>query len=634
MPVIGFLDPRSPHHIRADQLRAFRQGLKDSGYVEGENVAIEYRWAEGQFDRLPALAAELVRRRVAVIATNGGPAAAFAAKAATTTIPIVFSVAEDPVRLGLVASLARPGGNLTGVNLVLGELTAKRLGLLRELVPGAARVAVLVNPANSTNAETTLRDVEPAARAMGLQIQLLKASTSQEIEAAFASFVRERPDALFVGHDTFLTSRRVQLVHLATRHAVPATYALRDFAEVGGLMSYGVNITDALRQLGVYAGRILKDAKPADLPVVQSSKFELVINARDRQDARPRRAAVAARARRRGDRMMTRREFITLLGGAAAVWPLAAGGEQTDRMRRVGVLLALSESEPEGVAWTSALQHSLKQLGWIDGTNIRIDYRWSGTDPTRMEALAKELVGLQPDLIVGQSTPSVRALLRETGTISIVFVTVADPVGSGFVASMARPGGNATGFSNFEPAMGGKWLELLREIKPDMARVALMSNPQTTVAGGTFYNRAFETAAAMLSIEPIAMPVRSDTEIEAALTALARQPRSGLVVTSDTFAVDNRELIVSLTAKYQLPAVYPFRFFAAIGGLVSYGINLRDQFPRAASYVDRILRGGKPSDLPVQAPTKYELVINLKTAKALGLEVPPTLLARADEVIE
>jgi putative tryptophan/tyrosine transport system substrate-binding protein len=214
-----------------------------------------------------------------VIATNGGPAAAFAAKAATTTIPIVFSVAEDPVRLGLVASLARPGGNLTGVNLVLGELTAKRLGLLRELVPGAARVAVLVNPTNSTNAETTLRDVEPAARAVGLQIQLLKASTSQEIEAAFASFVRERPDALFVGHDTFLTSRRVQLVHLATRHAVPATYALRDFAEVGGLMSYGVNIPDALRQLGVYAGRILKDAKPADLPVVQSSKFELVINA-------------------------------------------------------------------------------------------------------------------------------------------------------------------------------------------------------------------------------------------------------------------------------------------------------------------------------------------------------------------
>jgi len=229
-------------------------------------------------DRLPGLAAELVRRRVAVIATSGGPAPAFAAKAATTTIPIVFVAGEDPVKLGLVASLARPGGNLTGVNLVISELTAKRLGLLRELVPGAARVAVLVNPANTANAETTLRDVEPAARAMGLQIQILKASTSREIEAAFATFVRERPDALFVANDAFLTSRRVQLVHLATRHAVPASYTVRDFAEVGGLMSYGVNITDALRQVGVYAGRILKDTKPADLPVVQSSKFELVIN--------------------------------------------------------------------------------------------------------------------------------------------------------------------------------------------------------------------------------------------------------------------------------------------------------------------------------------------------------------------
>ena len=278
MPVLGFLDPRSLHYTLADQQRAFRQGLKDAGYVEGENVVIEYRWAEGQIDRLPALAAELVRRRVAMITTGGGPAAALAAKAATTTIPIVFVVGEDPVKLGLVASLARPGGNLTGINLVIGELTAKRLGLLRELVPGAARVAVLVNPANAANAETTLRDVEPAARAMGLQIQILKASTSREIEAAFATFVRERPDALFVGNDAFLTSRRVQLVHLATRHAIPANYPLRDFAEVGGLMSYGVNITDALRQVGVYAGRMLKDAKPADLPVVQSSKFELVIN--------------------------------------------------------------------------------------------------------------------------------------------------------------------------------------------------------------------------------------------------------------------------------------------------------------------------------------------------------------------
>ncbi len=280
MPVIGFLHPASPEGL-ADRLRGFRQGLKDTGYVEGENVVIEYRWAENQIDRLPALAAELVHRQVAVIAAATGAAPALVAKAATTTIPIVFSVAEDPVRLGLglVASLARPGGNLTGINVFIVELAAKRLELLRELVPAATRVAVLVNPTNAANTETTLRDVEAAARALGLQIQVLNASTSREIDAAFATLVRERPDALFVGPDPFFTSRCVQLVHLATRHAVPATYALRDYVEAGGLMSYGINIADAFRHVGVYTGRILKGAKPADLPVVQSSKFELVINA-------------------------------------------------------------------------------------------------------------------------------------------------------------------------------------------------------------------------------------------------------------------------------------------------------------------------------------------------------------------
>jgi putative tryptophan/tyrosine transport system substrate-binding protein len=278
MPVIGLLNPTSPD-TNADVLRAFRQGLKETGYVEGENVAIVYRWAENQIDRLPELAAELARRPVAVIASTGSGAAAFAAKAATTTIPIVFLAAEDPVKLGLVASLARPGGNVTGINIFSAELTAKRLELLRELVPAPSRVAVLVNPANAVNTEPTLRDVQTAARAMGLQIQVLEASTSSEINAAFATFVRERPDALFVGSDIFFLSRRLQLAHLATRHAIPATYSARPYAEAGGLMSYGTNLTDAWRQLGVYTGRILKGAKPADLPVEQLSKFELVINA-------------------------------------------------------------------------------------------------------------------------------------------------------------------------------------------------------------------------------------------------------------------------------------------------------------------------------------------------------------------
>ena len=275
MPVIGLLHSQSPDTL-ASRLRAFRQGLKESGYVEGENVAIEYRWAENQMDRLPILAADLVRRRVAVIAAIGP--SVFAAKAATTTIPIVFGVPDDPVRLGLVTNLARPGSNLTGINFFVGELTAKRLELLRTLVPGAVRVAVLVNPDDTITA-AVLTDIEAAARAMGLHIKVFNAGTGREINAAFATFKGERPDALFVGPDPFFTSRRTQLTHLASRHALPTTYSVRDFVEAGGLMSYGTNVVDAWRQVGDYAGRILKGTKPTDLPVVQASKFELTINA-------------------------------------------------------------------------------------------------------------------------------------------------------------------------------------------------------------------------------------------------------------------------------------------------------------------------------------------------------------------
>jgi len=278
MPVVGLLDTRSPESFSEGQ-RAIRQGLKDAGFIERENVAIEYRWAEHQLGRLPELAAELVGRRVAVIVTAGGESAAFACKAATTTIPIVFISGQDPVKQGLVASLARPGGNLTGVNFFAGELAAKRLELLRMLMPSATRIAVIVDPANAPVTGSTLRDVESAALAMGLQLKIFNVSTSREIDAAFATFVSERPDALFVSGAPFLNARRVQLALAAGRSGVPAIYVGRQYAEAGGLMSYGPNILDAYHQMGVYAGRILKGAKPSDLPVVQSSKFELIINA-------------------------------------------------------------------------------------------------------------------------------------------------------------------------------------------------------------------------------------------------------------------------------------------------------------------------------------------------------------------
>jgi putative ABC transport system substrate-binding protein len=276
MPIVGLLDLRSSD-APADLQQAFRQGLKEAGYAEGENVAIEHRSAQNRIDRLPEIAADLVRRKIAVIAA-ANTASAFAAKAATATIPIVFAVGEDPVKLGLVASLARPGGNLTGVNWLAGELTAKRLELLRELVPAAARIALLVEPNNATITETTVRDAEAAARSMGLQIRVLAANTSGEIDAAFATIAREGPDAVFVGSSPLFNARRIQVVHLASYHRVPATYSGRLYAEIGGLMSYGASVADAMHQMGVYTGRILKGAKPADLPVVQSTKLELVIN--------------------------------------------------------------------------------------------------------------------------------------------------------------------------------------------------------------------------------------------------------------------------------------------------------------------------------------------------------------------
>jgi len=276
VPVIGLLDATSDS--LADHLRAFRGGLAETGHVEGQNVAIDFRLAEGQLDRFPSLAADLVRRQVSLIAVPGSAAAALAAKAATTTIPIAFGVPEDPVKLGLVASVPWPGGNATGINFFTAEVMAKRLGLLHELVPAAARLAVLINPANVGRGPLTRAELEPAAGVLGLRLQFYDASTNQEIDAAYARLVHERPDALFVSSDVFFTSRRVQLISLAARHALPAAYSVREFVEAGGLMSYGTNITDMYRQVGVYSGRILKGEKPADLPVLQVSKFELVIN--------------------------------------------------------------------------------------------------------------------------------------------------------------------------------------------------------------------------------------------------------------------------------------------------------------------------------------------------------------------
>ena len=328
---------------------------------------------------------------------------------------------------------------------------------------------------------------------------------------------------------------------------------------------------------------------------------------------------------------MRRREFITLLGGAAAAWPVAARAQQPERVRRIGVLMGFAD--PAAQSYVTAFRGALTKLGWAEGSNLRTEVRWGAGDADKIRSFAKELVDLRPDAIVGQSTPVVVALVRETQTIPIVFLNVADPIGSGFVFSLARPGGNLTGFATDNSALGGKWVQLLKEIAPRTVRAALMFNP-TTAVPLKFYMPSVQAAASTSGVEVNAAPVHAKDEIEGVIAAQARDQGSSLIVMPDPFNAANREHITLLAARYRVPAMYYRREFAEAGGLIAYASDFAEQFPQAAAYVDRILKGAKPEDLPVQAPAKFELVINLKTAKALGLEVPPTLLARADEIIE
>jgi len=331
---------------------------------------------------------------------------------------------------------------------------------------------------------------------------------------------------------------------------------------------------------------------------------------------------------------MKRRAFLTLLGSAVAAWPLAARAQQpTKRGRRIGVLIGFAETDPAVQSWLAAFRDALAKLGWTEGSNLRIEVRWARDDPDRIKTFAKELVDLRPDAILSVTTPVTGALVRETQTIPIVIVTVADPISSGFVTNLGRPGGNVTGFALYEPSMGGKWLEQLKQIAPGVTRVALLFNPTTTVPI-KFYMASIQAAASSFAVQTSTAPVHAKDEIEGVIAALAGNPGAGLIVMPDLFNTINRDSIIAAAARYRVPAIYFFRSFADSGGLISYGPDFAEQYPRAAEYIDRILKGEKPGDLPIQMPIKVPLVINLNTAKALGLDVPLHLQQLADEVIE
>jgi putative ABC transport system substrate-binding protein len=559
--------------IGGDPLRSIIfEEMKRLGYVEGVNLIVERYSLEGHPDRFPEIAREVVATKPDVIFTVGPTADLKLLLSETRTIPIV-SFTGDPIASGLASSLARPGGNLTGVVNVAGtEFSAKRLELLVKAVGKLSNVRALMNPAGWDDpANKRLRE---AAEKMNISLRLepLQAPVNEaEYRRAFDAMQRDHVDGVMIAADVENYTYRVLLGRLALQYRLPAICWIPDSVEAGALPGQRMQFCQLKR----------------------------------------------------------RELLISLIGGATLAWPLGARAQQGERMRRVGALLGADKGDLT-LSWVAAFREELRKLGWMEGRNIEIDIRWA-KDIELMERYAKELVMFQPEFILTQTTPATAAMLQQTRTIPIIFVLVADPVGSGFVASLPRPGGNATGFTPIVGSLGSKWVGLLKEIAPRVGRIILMFNPPTaTFVEG--YLGSFKTAAASLGMEAIVAPVHDMHEIESLISA--SDPNSGLVVIPDVFTGRHFAEITLLAERYRVPAVSWARNFAEVGGLISYGPVLIDEFRRAASYADRILRGEKPADLPVQAPTRYELVVNLKTAKALGIVVPQSILVRADEVIE
>ena len=626
--MIGFLNAGSSGAY-AEFVRAFHVGLGEAGFVEGRNVTVEYRWAEGKYDRLPGFAADLVRARAAVIASAPNPAT-LVAKEATSTIPIVFISGPDPVRAGLVSSLSRPGGNLTGVTTITSEIAPKRLELMRELVPQAGTFAFLTNFGNE-RAKPDVAEMQAAAGKLGQKLVAAGPTNIAEIEAAFGRLAKEGVGAVIVSADPFFNSVRPQFAAIAARHGIPAMFAEGAYVRDGGLLSYGASLTDTYRQVGVYVGRILKGEKPAELPVQRPVKFELVVNLKTAKALRLTIPESFLTARRRGDRVR-RRAFITLLGGAAATWPLSVRAQPGERMRRVGVLMSRLDTDAETKARIATFRETLGRLGWAEGRNTRIDFRFAASNLEQLRSHAAELLGLKPDVLWRTARRHLKAFANATRTVPIVFVGVSDAVSAGFVPSLAKPGGNITGFSNFEYSIGGKWLELLKEAAPGMARVGVLLFRDDSA--WSRYLAPVEAVAPSLGVQVTRIFLGDAKEIERDIDAFAREPHGGLLVTNSSRAGVHRNLIVDLAIRHRLPAIFSNRIFAVNGGLMSYGIDTVDMFRGGAVYVDRILRGEKAGNLPVQLPTKYEFVVNMRTARAMGFAFPPALPLRADEVIE
>ena len=602
--MIGYLSSGSPKGF-ATRLEAFRRGLQEIGYREGQNVAIEYRWAEGQNDRLAAMAADLVRRQVNVMATLGGINATTAAKAATATIPIVFEIGADPIASGLVTSLSRPDGNITGVTSLNVEVGPKRLELLHQLVPAATVFALLVNPTNP-NSEPVTRDLQNAARTLKLELHILHASNERDFDGAFAKFAQLRAGGLVVGPDPIFISRSEQLAALTVRHGVNAARPRRRGDRMISLLSL-----PGLTRQSIFLRKVM-DAR------VIGERSDAVL-----RTAMPPHDALGVSVPTIG-----RRDFITLLGGAAALAPLAARAQQP-AMPVVGMLRS---TRADGFAnLTEALRAGLSQSGYDVGRNVAIEYRWADEQRDRLPALAAELIRKPVAMIVG-NTQAALAAKAATTTVPIVFVTGTDPVRDGLVTSFNRPGGNVTGISFVSGESTGKRLELLRQLVPGAATIGVMIDPRTNE--GVVERRDLEAAAKAVGQQLLVIEATADRDLEPAFASMIERKAGALLIGSGAFLTARQRQLAALALRHKLPTARNLRGFVEAGGLMSYGASITDAYRQAGLYVGRILKGEKPADLPVLQSSKFDFVINLATAKALGLAVPMHIHAAADEVIE
>lgn len=596
--------------------RDFMIGLRERGYIEGQSIVIDYRSAQGNKKRLPEIAAELVRLKPDVIVANGNDATD-AARKATTTIPIVFKHG-DPIWDRVAGSLAQPGKNLTGLSEVAFELAGKRLELLRDTFPQISHVAVLLSEDAPVH-KRQFADMEKVAQVLGIQLQALPLHDLRlDFDSLFQRAISERANALFTLPNPSLFRHRTRLLEFAVKNRLPAIYPDSAFANAGGLMSYGVDYRDLNRRAAYYVDRILKGAKPADLPIEQPTKFELVINL---EAAHQIGLTIPAKVLTWADRVIG---DSSQLSERFAQTPSSAGGRQSAKIPRIGVL-SIGRDNPS----LDAFREGLHELGWVEGKNIAFEYRWGDGNEDRLPSLAAQLVHANVDVVVATNRRATLAVRRLTENIPIV-----DTFGGAGIRNLGHPTRNVTGLYFMPPRLGGKRLELLKEIIPKISRVAVLANVIEVDPTEEASVKEINAVARSLGFQLQILNVKKSDEIENAFASMVRRKSGALTVLTQGMFARNRAGIVELAAKSQLPAMYPDSRYTAAGGLMSYGPNHAEMYRRAAYFVDRILKGSKPAELPVEQPTKFELVINLKAAKQIGLTIPSKVLMWADRVID